>query len=354
MRSLTSIVLALFVMFGAASGAAARGVPPPGPGEAFQLFDANIRYTSGVFVPLGAYAPATVGPFITDAWTHAARTVSRVAADGVTLILVRAQLPLSDDGQTVTLSLVSDLPGVDPGSLWAIDDQGVVDVSAQGGAIDGPPGPPRTTLTVHSFVFPGRGRYAFFLYRAPRNFDGGATGQLASRAAKLVTAGPGSQRITFTIVRPLVVFVHGTFADNDTWAGFPVWQDSANELNGFQPPSSGTLPFAAGRISFHWIWNSTGGVVENAQTVLPQLVRAVGDWRTATGAAGTQADVVTHSFGGFVARQVVQTQPDPAPLTLAGLQNFRATVNWGTARSTSSSPSPPRTGARHGRTPARS
>jgi hypothetical protein len=38
---------------------------------------------------------------------------------------------------------------------------------------------------------------------------------------------------------------------------------------------------------------------------------------------------VTHSFGGFVARQVVQTQPDPNPLTPVGTANFRSAGNWG-------------------------
>jgi pimeloyl-ACP methyl ester carboxylesterase len=301
----------------------------PGASETLDLFDGSIRYTSGVLVPLDAYTPVTVAPFTTGAWTSAARAVSRVAADGVSLLLVRAQLPAAGGAQPATFSLTSNVAGADPGSLWAIDDQDVIDVSVQGGTVDDEPPPPRTTLTVQSFVFEGLGRFAFLLYRAPRDFDGGATGQLASRTATLATVGPEAQSVTVTIVRPLVVFVHGTFADNDTWASFPLWHDSANELEDFRPPSPGTLPFAADRISFNWIWNGTGGVVENAQTVLSQLVSAVRDWGKATHTAATQADVITHSFGGFVARQVVQTQPDPAPLTLDSLRNFRAAANWG-------------------------
>jgi hypothetical protein len=39
--------------------------------------------------------------------------------------------------------------------------------------------------------------------------------------------------------------------------------------------------------------------------------------------------VVTHSFGGFIARQVVQTRPDPNPLAGETSRNFRAAGNWG-------------------------
>ena len=334
-RSASAVVLLVLLAagFGAAGTAAARGSSGSGVGTSrpVRLFDANIRYTSGVFLPLATYTSTSVQPLTTDAWTSAARSATRIAADGVTLILIRAELALNNT-LPVTFLLVPDSTGADPGCLWAVDDPNVVDSSSQGGTIDAQGPPPPTALSVTSVVVNGR-RYAFVLYRAPRNFDGASTAaQLASRSASLVMLGLSAAQpvtvATLTIVRPLVVFLHGTFADNDTWASFPLWQNSANEMSNFQP-SATTLPFAADRISFNWIWNGTGGVVENAQTILPQLVRAVRDWREATGAAATQADVVTHSFGGFIARQVVQTQPDPNPLTLAGLANFRAATNWG-------------------------
>jgi hypothetical protein len=94
------------------------------------------------------------------------------------------------------------------------------------------------------------------------------------------------ETVTVTVVRPLVVFIHGTNADNDAWRQFPLWRDSANELHGFGP---GALPFSATRISFNWIWNASGGVRENAATILPQLVAALRDWREATGTVATQA-----------------------------------------------------------------
>ena len=200
------------------------------------------------------------------------------------------------------MSLSSGEPDTDPGSLWAVDDRHVVDASRLGGDIDDPREPGRE-LAVRS-VGSGGQRFAFLLYRAPRNFDSasGSTSPLASRQAWLTVEFPrSSSMVSITIVRPLIVFIHGTGDDNDAWAQFPLWQNSANELGDFQP---GTLPFQATRISFYWIWNSTGGVQENAETILPQLVTALRDWREATATAATQADVVTHSFGGFIARQV--------------------------------------------------
>jgi len=294
-----------------------------------QIFDANIRYTSGIFLPLGTYTAGSVRPLTTQAWTAAARPVTRVAADGATLLLIRAQLPASV--ATATFSLQSP-QSLDVGRLLPIDinDPRVVDVSSQGGAIYARPLTVPPSLTVPTVSVGGR-QYAFLLYRAPRDFDLGTT-QLASRTVTLAMSLPNGTPaivVSLTIVRPLVVFIHGTLADNDTWLNFPLWRDSANELENWQPPSSRTLPFATDRISFNWIWNATGGVVDNAATVLPQLVRAVRDWREATAIAATQADVVTHSFGGFIARQVVQTQPDPNPLTLASFENFRAATNWG-------------------------
>jgi pimeloyl-ACP methyl ester carboxylesterase len=326
-RDLFAALVAVSVVLATTSGAAARGVTHPGLGAVAsgQVFDASVRSTSGRFLPLNAYTPATVAPFTTEQWTSAARPLTRVAADGVSLLLVRLALPANFIG-SVTLELTSDVGGADPGSLWAVNDQGVVDVSAAGGAIDESQGPPRTTLTV-PVVLVGQTHYALALYRSPRNFDGTDTGRLASRTVRLVTG--VAQPITLTIVRPLVVFVHGTFADNDTWIHFPLWRDSANEMSDFQPTLPGGPPFSADRISFDWIWNSTGHVVENAETILAQLVRAIRDWGLATGTAATQADVITHSFGGFVARQAAQTQPDPSPLTPDGLGNFRSASNWG-------------------------
>jgi hypothetical protein len=226
------------------------------------------------------------------------------------------------------VTLVSDHPGANPGTLWSIDDARVIDPAALGGLIDVTGFARKRTLYLQS-VLVGSHRFAFVLYRAPRNFDGPteSTAELPSRTVRISAHAADFTAVeTVTVVRPLVVLIHGTNADNDAWLPFPLWRDSANEVHGFAP---GALPFQATRISFSWIWNAMGGVHDSAAIILPQLVTAIRDWREATGTAATQADVITHSFGGVVARQVVQTQPDSHPLSGRPLGNFRAAENWG-------------------------
>ena len=327
MRRRRFVLLLVFLLV-APGAAAAKSISIGAPGPGIELFDANVQYTSGIFLPLPSYDVPHIRPLTTAGWTRTARAINRVAADGASVILVRLLLPGLSAG-AVHVSLVSDQPDTDPGALWIIDDGQLVDTSVLGGAIDSSGVVTETPpVSVPSFVV-GRRRFAFALYRAPRNFDTitGSTAQLESRTVR-ITAWDASFTITetLTVVRPLVVFIHGTSADNDAWLQFPLWRDSANEVHGF---TGGSLPFHATRISFNWIWNATGGVLDNAATILPQLVTALRDWREATGTAATQADVVTHSFGGFIARQVVQTQPDPNPLSDKVLHNYRAAGNWG-------------------------
>jgi hypothetical protein len=292
-----------------------------------ELFDANVQYTSDILFPLSSHGVHAVGPLTSRAWTAAARPIARVAADGVSLIVVRVSLPAGPAG-SVRVSLVSEHADAEPGTVWTVDDPRLVDASVAGGAIDSVEGPRDHTIVVPT-VAVGARRFAFVLYRAPRNFDAttGSTAQLTSRGVS-ITVETGSSTLAgeLTVVRPLVVFIHGTGADNDAWLRFPLWKDSANEVHGF---AHGTLPFHATRISFNWIWNATGSAHDNAVTILPQLITALRDWREATGTAATQADVVTHSFGGFVARQVVQTQADQNPLAREISRNFRAAGNWG-------------------------
>lgn len=308
-------LLAAAALFGAAAG----------PAATLDLFDANPRYTPGVGLPLPSYDAASIEPMTTPSWDAAARPVARVASDGVSLLVVRIALPPAD-ASSVRVSVVSDVVGSDPGTLWSISDGRLVDDSARGGEIDDIGLVGVRTITVPSFAV-GSQRFAFVLYRSPRDFDGAGVSDLAGRTARIsAQTTTSSADKTITLVRPLVVFLHGTSADNDAWAPFPLWRDSANEVHGF---TGGTLPFQATRISFSWIWNATGGVEENAGTILPQLVTALRDWREATGTAATQADVITHSFGGFIARQVVQTQPDSNPLGKKFLRNFRSASNWG-------------------------
>ncbi|MGH2652089.1 MAG: hypothetical protein ACRDHK_12885 [Actinomycetota bacterium] len=176
---------------------------PVSLGSGIGLFDANLRYTSGTFFPLAAYDGPHIQPLTTPAWGATARAVNRVAADGVSLILVRILLPRSTVGP-VTVDLTSDEPDTDPGGLWSVDDGRVLDTSPSGGAIDDRSVAESQQLTVPTFVV-SRQRFAFVLYRAPRNFDAVVrpTAQLDRRTVR-ITAHNASSTLaaTITVVRP--------------------------------------------------------------------------------------------------------------------------------------------------------
>jgi hypothetical protein len=303
-----------------------EGTPTPEPATVLAVFDANLLFTDAVFVPLAGTTAADLEPLTAAAWTDAARPVSRIAADGVSLLILRAELAAADT-DPVTFSLHSnDRP---TGGLFAIDDQGLLDTSEEGGEI-GAAAPGQTALAVDSVVI-GGARWAFALYRAPRDFDvtDGSSDALRNYPVDLaLAAGDTSAMATITVVRPLVVLVHGTLDDNSAWIDFDLWEGSANDINGFDA-SSATLPFDVDRISYQWIRLSAGPMAENGATIVPQLTRALQNWRQVSAAAGTQADVITHSFGGPVTRQATQTQADMNPLVGDDQRNFRSATNWG-------------------------
>jgi len=299
--------------------------PTPGFAE-LSWFDANPRYTSNVFLPLEEYSAASVGVLTTDAWIQAARRPAGAAADGATLLLIAVRLLDATNDMPVQLHIDAgaSMPG---GGLFAVDDQRVVDRSADGGTIDDLPDGP-IDLALDTVVVDGQ-RWAFALYRAPRDYDpAGDPLDSRARTVTLSASQDGALLIDgrFDIVRPLVIFLHGTAGDTSNWDAFPLWRDSANELRDFR---SGALPFYTDRVSFQWISLAGGHLTDNGATVLAQIGRTVESWKTALDIAATQADVVTHSYGGPSARQVAQTQPDADPLTLADQENFRAATNWG-------------------------
>lgn len=310
------------------------------PGLQFQVFDANIQYTSGVPIPL--QAAGDLGKLTTHEWLTSARSVSRAAADGVTLLLLRVHLSDSDAGP-VTFRVEQGSAEGPLGSLWPVDAASLTDTSAEGGARDqldggGPPGEGPAILTVPPVEIDDE-RWAFAIYRTPRNFDlpgAAADGGLPQRTVKLRASiprsnGPDSEEEhLFSLVRPLVVFVHGTWDKPGTWEQFPVYQGSQKVVdpNAFWIQDAPSAPFYAGRLSFWEVKDAGGSVLLNARWLLPQISRLLDAWRSSAHVAATQIDVVTHSYGGTSMRYVAQTQSDPNPLT-RGAVNYRRLENWG-------------------------
>jgi hypothetical protein len=100
------------------------------------------------------------------------------------------------------------------------------DTSAAGGQRDQESLEPKE-LVAPAYPVNGR-RYAFALYRSPRNFETGGSGNFVERSIDVLVCVPGrlgggydhTVRKTIRIIRPLVLFLHGTFSDRSTWEYF--------------------------------------------------------------------------------------------------------------------------------------
>ncbi len=278
-------------------------------GLTVNAYDANIEYTSGLFIP--SQTSSTLAQLADSHWPDSAREVSGVGADGVSLVLLRGKV-LSSAPVHFTLEKGSaDAP---LGSLWAVDDQSLTDTTSAGGARDrldagGSVDEGPTDLSVSPVSLNGE-QWVFAVYRAPRNFDdaGGATAGLRERTIKIHASVPASgsaagseQTIDMTVARPLVLFMHGTWDKPAAWDNFPLYANSATALNDYQ---SGSEPFYADRLDFASLKHAAGPVLQNAGYVLPQVIDKLRRWREKIGVAATQADVVTHSYGGPTMRYV--------------------------------------------------
>jgi pimeloyl-ACP methyl ester carboxylesterase len=240
------------------------------------------------------------------------RPVQGLAADGVAEVVIR--VPTPNVGDQVTMTLMNDQNNE---SNSADDDGGLGKLG--GASVD------QNQLTVTS-VDSGQGAYAFALYKAPVDFvrqayqdsDSG----LASRSVSLNiqnTTSDTSATLPIQILRSPLILIHGK---GDSWRA---WDNFGPFVNG--PTSTNSL-FSVGRVDYSLIIGdkiastdpvlphvsqvkaSEMGLLYNAPNVLKQIV----DWINLTKLgknplgipiAAVQADVVAHSMGGLIAREVV-------------------------------------------------
>jgi len=220
------------------------------------------------------------------------RSVQGVAADGVTEMLVR--IPASSQGDQFTLTLVNDQGDQSVSS----DDDGCL--MAVGGTLCSP------SLTVQAvdLVSLNAGSpipaAAFALYRAPVDFvrpGHPADGDLVpgERAVTLqIEPQPagGTTALPLRIVRPPVALIHGLWGSADSWRLFPLPSDP--------------------RFTVYAVdYGSTGGAAIDLNTLIVegQLFGSAGylqEFKTTAGVAAVQFDVVTHSMGGLIARDMAK------------------------------------------------
>lgn len=326
-------------------------------GPTLESFDANHRYSPLDFpldLPTESYMAnlADFEPVNFD--DDEDRQVQAVAADGVSLLLLRMTIPESLEGKvTFTLDDSSEDASGPLGTLWQVDDVTLKSLAEEKGNCDLEAPAGETTLSVEPILHDGK-TFAFALYRAPRNFDSdgsASVGALSPDRVRSITiqadfsplASSERDRVvkqkTIHVVRTPVLLVHGTWDGPSGWDSCPLWKGSANKENGFLPQDP-DYPFTVFRLDYEL--NNAGRLETNARLILPQIEYAIGQFRTCgafrdTGiyrVAATQADIVTHSYGGPIVRKAAQLQSYPvdsypANISFTDGRSFRTTYNWG-------------------------
>jgi len=299
----------------------------------FDVVDADPSETFGLFFP-SREAMHSLPKF----GSTPLRQVNGVAADGVALLLLRADTQLAKHGR-IRFSVEDPELGAPTGSLWAADDTALIDNLLPGGNRDTMPAGP-DSLAVETFPHPqdSRRSIAYALYRSPRNFDHGlATFSRQTRPiklkAELLYTGDGqvlqTKSVDMEVVRPLVILQHGTFDSPDGWNTSELFLSTGNELVDYAG-ATGQYPFQTHRGNFNTYKGAAGDLLGSAPVAWQAIGAGLENWRRVTGYAGAQVDVVAHSYGGVNMRWIAQSQAELTnPLALDATTNFRNAGNWG-------------------------
>jgi hypothetical protein len=237
-----------------------------------------------------------------------------IAADGLARLVLRIGAATVGERFTVTLydTVYPGPPSVaaESGTLATIDNQ---DSPAQ-----------QLTLTA---VDTDIGPMAFAIYRAPRDFSrSGRDDNAALRAVNVVAeseSGTSGTSMAIWILRPPVVLVHGLWGSRADWNTFtPLINDPLRQFFVRRADYNQDL---AGRVTatvpgytplvMRGIRGNALGFDYAAPIVLDQIRQALVDFRQQNSAAVAQADVITHSMGGTVARTLINLQRFVAPET---------------------------------------
>jgi probable HAF family extracellular repeat protein len=210
------------------------------------------------------------------------RAVQGVAADGVAELLIRIPAQSASDQFTLTL----------------LDDQGNpisnTDTDNYGGLFDVGGTCCNSAFTVFAKDTSATGppATAFALYRAPRDFvrlnnSGDATADHRTLTLKVESGGQIISQIPIKIVRPPVVLIHGIWSSPSTWDLFPLASDPR---------------FKTYKVDYRQFnWNL---IDPNTVTVDSYLSGFLDDFKFNSQVAAVQFDVVAHSMGGLIARNL--------------------------------------------------
>lgn len=234
----------------------------------------------------------------TDAAATKGNIVQAVAADGVSQLLIR--IPAIGVGQNFTVTLYND--------------EGDQSTSpAQDGAVAAlGKSPTLSTVNVSSVDTPA-GPMAFAIYRSPKDFSRGAQDNGSAKRSvslQIQIAGKPNTRSTTTInvLRAPVILIHGLWSNDTAWSDFlPLINDDRffiRRVNYGGPIAvTATVPTYKD-YDLSKVPQSALGFAYNAYTVGNQIQGFINDFKTANNAADVQADIVAHSMGGDIARQI--------------------------------------------------
>jgi hypothetical protein len=244
----------------------ARVVLVPAPAEYVAY---NLSFTPSAALKLQAVDPypALIGSdgVTSDPERRAVegKEVTKAAADGATLLLLRAS-------------------GLQPGQVTFSVDSG--NTGHDGGVSAG--GSQRLASVTVPVVQTSQGMEAFAFYWVPDDLDPAFISQRVPLTARLVPASgaPSEKSLTITLFTPPVLLVHGIWSDAGTWKTFPLRNS----------PLFQVTPGDYKRTHAHHF-------SENRIFVQPFIEEALEKFRS-TGGAATRVDYVAHSMGGILGR----------------------------------------------------
>ncbi len=258
----------------------ARVVLIPAPAD-YVAYD-HLSFTPSDILTLQAIDPypALIGPHgvSSDPEQRAVegKEVTKAAADGATLLLLRASG--LQPGQVV-FSVVSGNTGHDGG------------VSVDGS---------QRLASVSVPVVPtSKGMEAFAFYWVPDDVDPAFLTQSVPLTAHLVpdSGPPSDQKLTITLVRSPVVLVHGLWSEAGTWDDFPLRTD---------PHFRVEVGDYSGTNASHFTKN---------ETPIDRIIEDALESLRGQGVAVTRVDYVAHSMGGLLGRLHAQSPSYRSPLT---------------------------------------
>ena len=207
---------------------------------------------------------------------NATNTVTGVAADGATRVVLRIPAPNPNEEVSIQVQDEEKNSADTTDSYGGLRPLGNQTAAAQ------------LSLRVNQS---GDSPYVFVLYQAPADFarPGIVDDLVASRLAHFqITNSQGTESIPFLVYRPPIALVHGLWSSAGAWDDFTALTDNP--------------AFSASVYLVDYSNTSGNAFSVNWWRVAERILDVLADYRMKNNIAATQVDVVAHSMGGVLTR----------------------------------------------------